>query len=203
MLKILRAEAFQRKLTQLILHSVLSNCRPALDSSLWHVLSFPRPSLGVATQRLPTIGTLPPLTPPSESESVTTTSGPAKSESKLLYDWRFTANQFVLAPNLLRLTTRVFFNWILAIINYVTSSLTRRWIFMITMLGLLSSVSIAQIECFWKFFVLHYVIVQVLCQYRLCYNGSLVTWTVVRLTTPKFKPLIFSTSGFALSCTLP
>jgi hypothetical protein len=26
----------------------------------------------------------------------------------------------------------------------------------------------------------------------LCYNGSLVTWTVVSLTTAKFKPLIFS-----------
>jgi hypothetical protein len=26
----------------------------------------------------------------------------------------------------------------------------------------------------------------------LCYNGSLVTWTVVRLTTTKFKPIIFS-----------
>jgi hypothetical protein len=35
----------------------------------------------------------------------------------------------------------------------------------------------------------------------LCHNGSLVTWTVVSLTTAKFKPLIFSMSGFALSCT--
>jgi hypothetical protein len=35
----------------------------------------------------------------------------------------------------------------------------------------------------------------------LCYNGSLVTYTVVRFTTAKFKPLIFSMSGFALSCT--
>jgi hypothetical protein len=33
----------------------------------------------------------------------------------------------------------------------------------------------------------------------LCYNGSLFTWTVVSLTTAKFKPLIFSTPGFALS----
>jgi hypothetical protein len=31
------------------------------------------------------------------------------------------------------------------------------------------------------------------------YNGSLVTWTVVSLTTVKFKPLICSMSGFALS----
>jgi hypothetical protein len=33
----------------------------------------------------------------------------------------------------------------------------------------------------------------------LCYNGSLVTWTVVSLTTAKFKPLIFFMFGFALS----
>jgi hypothetical protein len=33
----------------------------------------------------------------------------------------------------------------------------------------------------------------------LCYNGSLVTWTVVSLTTAKFKPLIFSMPGFVLS----
>jgi hypothetical protein len=32
----------------------------------------------------------------------------------------------------------------------------------------------------------------------LCYNGSLITWTVVSLTAAKFKPLIFSMSGFAL-----
>jgi hypothetical protein len=56
----------------------------------------------------------------SESES--------ESGSELLYDWRFTANQFVLAPNPLRLTARVFFR-----LNtcghspYVTSSLMRGW----------------------------------------------------------------------------
>jgi hypothetical protein len=33
----------------------------------------------------------------------------------------------------------------------------------------------------------------------LCYNGSLVTWTVVSSTAAKCKPLIFSMSGFALS----
>jgi hypothetical protein len=32
----------------------------------------------------------------------------------------------------------------------------------------------------------------------LCYNGSLVTWTVISLTAAKFKPLIFPISGFAL-----
>jgi hypothetical protein len=29
------------------------------------------------------------------------------SQSELLYDWRFTANQFVLAPSPLRLTARI------------------------------------------------------------------------------------------------
>jgi hypothetical protein len=33
----------------------------------------------------------------------------------------------------------------------------------------------------------------------LCYNGSLVTWTVVSLAVPKFKPLIFSMAGLTLS----
>jgi hypothetical protein len=35
----------------------------------------------------------------------------------------------------------------------------------------------------------------------LCYNSSLVTWTVVSLTTAEFKSPIFSMSGFALSYT--
>jgi hypothetical protein len=35
----------------------------------------------------------------------------------------------------------------------------------------------------------------------LCYNGRLLTWTVVSLTKAKFKPLIFSMSGLALSYT--
>jgi hypothetical protein len=34
-----------------------------------------------------------------------------KSKSKLVYDWRFTANQFVLASCPLRLTTRNIFSW--------------------------------------------------------------------------------------------
>jgi hypothetical protein len=31
------------------------------------------------------------------------------SELQLLYDWRFTANQFILAPSPLRITARFFF----------------------------------------------------------------------------------------------
>jgi hypothetical protein len=37
--------------------------------------------------------------------------------------------------------------------------------------------------------------------HTLRYNGSLVTWTVVSLTTAKFKPLIFSMPDFTLSYT--
>jgi hypothetical protein len=36
----------------------------------------------------------------------------------------------------------------------------------------------------------------------LCYNSSLVTWTVVSLTTAKFKPLIFSLSWLPQLCSL-
>jgi hypothetical protein len=32
-----------------------------------------------------------------------------------------------------------------------------------------------------------------------CYNGSIITWTVVCLIAAKFNPLIFSVSGFTLS----
>jgi hypothetical protein len=51
------------------------------------------------------------------------------SGSELLYDWRFTANQFVLATSPLRLTNSISFQ-----LNscghspYVTSSLTRGWV---------------------------------------------------------------------------
>jgi hypothetical protein len=52
----------------------------------------------------------------------------SKSKSKLLYDWRFTASQFVLASSPLRPTTRDFFQVNLCGNSpYVTSSLRRRW----------------------------------------------------------------------------
>jgi hypothetical protein len=39
----------------------------------------------------------------------------SESESELLYDWRFTANQFVLEPSPLRITIRDFFSRTLAV----------------------------------------------------------------------------------------
>jgi hypothetical protein len=91
---------------------------------------------------------------------------------------------------------------------YVTPSLTRRWVCLLWICLVLSRVRIAHIACYWKFFlcatykssVSTGFTVQIMPIFHiLCYNGSLVIWTVVSLTTAKFKPLIFSTSGFTLS----
>jgi hypothetical protein len=51
-------------------------------------------------------------------------------ESELLYDWRFTANHFVLAPSPMRLTTNDFFFQLRSCDHspYVTSSLRRGWV---------------------------------------------------------------------------
>jgi hypothetical protein len=116
-------------------------------------------------------------------------------ESELLYDWRFTANHFVLASSPMRLTTRDFFFFNLNPCDhspYVTLSDEKMRLSVMNMLGLSSSVLIAYITCYWKFFFLHYI--QVLCQYRLykavhaCLTylilySSIVSWTVVSLTT--------------------
>jgi hypothetical protein len=64
-------------------------------------------------------------------------------KSQILYDWRFTANQFVLATSPLRLTAS---NFILQLNTccyrpYVTSSLTRGWVCRLQLvLGLASAV---------------------------------------------------------------
>jgi hypothetical protein len=72
----------------------------------------------------------------------------------------------------------------------------------------MSNVRITHIACYWKFFLVHIHankssvspgfakhITSILL--IICYNGSLVTWTVVSFTAAKFKPLLFSMSGFA------
>jgi hypothetical protein len=61
-----------------------------------------------------------------------------KSES--LCDWRFTANQFILATSLLRPTTRIFFQLNTCSNSpYVTSSLTIRWVCRLQLLLALAS----------------------------------------------------------------
>jgi hypothetical protein len=51
-----------------------------------------------------------------------------KSKPKFLYDWWFTAKQFVLAPSPLGLTTRVFFQLNPYSHSPYVTSLTRRWV---------------------------------------------------------------------------
>jgi hypothetical protein len=70
------------------------------------------------------------------------------SESGFLYDWRFTANQLVLAKSPLRSTTTNFvFQLNTCGYNpYVTSSLTRRWVCCLQLLAVLSSAVILRSE---------------------------------------------------------
>jgi hypothetical protein len=68
-----------------------------------------------------------------------------ESESELLYDWRFTAKQFVLAPSPLRLTARIIFSQMNTCghSHYITSSLTRGWVCHLQLLlGLASAFSL-------------------------------------------------------------
>jgi hypothetical protein len=72
----------------------------------------------------------------------------AESESGLLYDWRFTANQFVLPTSPFRRTTS---NSILQLntfgySSYVTSSLTRGWVCRLQLLLVLASAVILRSE---------------------------------------------------------
>jgi hypothetical protein len=71
------------------------------------------------------------------------------SESELLYDWRFTANQFVLATSQLRLSTGIFFPPQLNSCGYspyVTSSLRRGWVCRLQLLLVLASAVILRSE---------------------------------------------------------
>jgi hypothetical protein len=63
------------------------------------------------------------------------------SESELLYDWRFTVNQFVLATRFLRLTTSNFIFQLntCCFIPYVTSPLSREWVCCLQLLLVLAS----------------------------------------------------------------
>jgi hypothetical protein len=72
----------------------------------------------------------------------------SESELELLYDWRFTANQFVLAPSPLRPTTN---NFIFKMNTcgygpYVTSSLTTEWVCRLQLLLVVASAAILRLE---------------------------------------------------------
>jgi hypothetical protein len=132
----------------------------------------------------------------------------AESESELLYDWRFTANQFVLERSPLRFTIRDLFLQLNpgGYSPYVASSLKRGWVCILRigfafvkcmyhMYSMLSKILPCALSSVNPRFAKEIVSILLIS----CYNSSLVTWTVVSLIVTKFNPLIFSTSGFALS----
>jgi hypothetical protein len=71
-----------------------------------------------------------------------------ESQSELLYDWRFIANQFVLATNPLRPTARIFIFQLntCGCSPYVTSSLTIGWVCRLQLLLVLASAVILRSE---------------------------------------------------------
>jgi hypothetical protein len=113
-----------------------------------------------------------------------------QSKSKLLYEWRFTANQFVLASDPLRPTTRDIFQLnSCGNIPNITSSLKRRWVCLLRICLAFRQVYISHIQHVTEkssFCTTHKSSVstgfaeQIMPILR--DNGSLVTWTVVRLT---------------------
>jgi hypothetical protein len=108
-----------------------------------------------------------------------------ESESVLLYDWQFTANQFGLGPSSLRLMTTFFF---FLQLNPQT-------------IGWVCLLHITRIASYWIFFLLKYI--QVICQFRLNKAGhaflisrmlrrQFSRCNVVSLTTAKLSPLTLS-----------
>jgi hypothetical protein len=79
-----------------------------------------------------------------------TDSPESESESELLYDWQFTANQFVLATSPLRFTTSIYFQMNTfghsPYVTSLTSSLTRGWVCRLQLLLTLASAVILRSE---------------------------------------------------------
>jgi hypothetical protein len=70
------------------------------------------------------------------------------SESQLFYNWRLTANQFVLVTSPLRFTTRIFIFQLNTCFHnrYLTSSLKRGWVCRLQLLLVLASAVILRFE---------------------------------------------------------
>jgi hypothetical protein len=94
---------------------------------------------------------------------------------------------------------------------YVTSSLTRRWVWLLLICLAFRQVYISHMQhviensyfcTIYKSSVSKGFAEQIMSILLiLSYNGSLFNWMVVSLTTAKFKPRIFFVSGFTLSYT--
>jgi hypothetical protein len=119
---------------------------------------------------------------------------------------QLTANQFILSQSPMRFMTRWFFfaTELCGHSPYVTSSLTRGWVCLLW-------IGFAFVKCTYHTYSMLLKIL--LCALYmspgfanqimsiLCYNGSLVAWTVVTWTTTMCKHLIFFVwFRFALCC---
>jgi hypothetical protein len=106
--------------------------------------------------------------------------GKGGPESEFLYDCRFPANQFVLAPSHLRPTTRLFFlqlnPWGRS--PYVTFPLTTEWVCLLRIGFTPVKCTIAHIAYYRKFFLVHYI--QVLSQSRLCKTDVYLTFLMLQ-----------------------
>jgi hypothetical protein len=123
---------------------------------------------------------------------------------ELLYDWQFTANQFILVPSALRIMIKDLFLHLNPCGHspYVTSSLTRGWVHLFKYRLCLYQVYVSHIShviensplcTIYMFYVSpgfakHIMFILLI----LYYNDSLVTSMVIRLTAAKFMTLIFS-----------
>jgi hypothetical protein len=103
------------------------------------------------------------------------------SQSKLPHDWWFTASQCVLATSPLRIPTRDIFltEPLRSYTLYNILSDEKIGFSLMNMFGLLSSVRITHVACYWEFFLLHFI--HALCQYRLCLTDVSYAITAVCL----------------------
>jgi hypothetical protein len=132
--------------------------------------------------------------------------------SDLFYDRRFTANQFILAPGPLSpMATNLFFQlnpcgvspyvnplwWEDAFVSYECA-----WLFVKCTFHTYNMLKIPTLTLYTSPLSAQALQSRSCLTLRiLCYNGPLIIWTVVSLTTTKFKLFIFSMSGFTLPYT--
>jgi hypothetical protein len=97
------------------------------------------------------------------------TDPPTNSKSKSLYDWRFTANQFVLARSSLRFTIRDFFLRLnpCGQSPHVTSSPTKGWVYLLWICLSFFKCSYLTYSMLLKILA-SALYIQILCQSRLC-----------------------------------
>jgi hypothetical protein len=167
---------------------IISCCLTALEAfKAWKLQRFERSQSQSQSQSYFTTGGLRPIS--SSWRQAPWDSWPETFQIQIKSQSYFTVVVYRQSVHLGRKPLEIhdfFFNWTLAVIalrNILSDE--KMGLSLMNMLGLFSSVRIAHIACYWKFFLVHYI--QVLCQSRLCiadhaylsilrYNGRLITW---------------------------